>query len=48
MQIREILQDRTGSNFSLGHRWSVEVGAHNKSKYAILAGEEEKMLQMSE
>lgn len=47
-KVREILQDRTGSNFSLGHRWSVEVGAHNKSKYALLTGEEEKMLRMSE
>ena len=35
-RVRKVLAERTGSMYSLGHRWSFEVGAHNKSTYAIL------------
>ena len=35
-KVREILQERTGANYSLGHRWISEVGAHNKTKYTLL------------
>ena len=39
-KVRKILAQRTGTMYSLGHRWSVEVGAHNKSTYSILAAAE--------
>ena len=35
--IRRILAEREGSMYSLGHRWQVEVGKHNKSTYSVLA-----------
>ena len=39
-KVRKVLAERTGSMYSLGHRWSVEIGAHNKSTYSNLAAAE--------
>jgi hypothetical protein len=39
-KVRKVLAERTGAMYSLGHRWSVEIGAHNKSTYSILAAAE--------
>ena len=35
-KIRECLINRTGEMYNLGHRWTVKIGAHNKSEYFIL------------
>ena len=35
-KISKVLDDRTGNIYQLGHRWSVETGAHNKNKYSLL------------
>ena len=35
--IRRVLAEREGTMYSLGHRWTVEVGKHNKSTYSVLA-----------
>jgi len=35
--IRRILAEREGAVYSLGHRWQVTVGKHNKSTYRVLA-----------
>jgi len=35
-KIREVLFERTGGVFDLGHRWCVQIGAHNKQDYAVL------------
>lgn len=35
--IRRVLDEREGAVYSLGHRWQVEIGKHNKSTYSILA-----------
>jgi len=35
-KIRQVLAKRTGKDYALGHRWTVEVGKHNKSTYSIL------------
>ena len=35
-KISKVLGDRTGNIYRLGHRWSVETGAHNKNKYSLL------------
>ena len=35
-RIRKVLLDRTGGVFNLGHRWCVQIGAHNKQEYAVL------------
>jgi archaellum biogenesis ATPase FlaH len=35
-KIRKVLLERTGGVFDLGHRWCVQIGAHNKQKYAVL------------
>lgn len=34
--IRRVLAEREGSMYSLGHRWKVEVGKHNKSTYKVI------------
>ena len=39
-KVRKVLAERTGGMYSLGHRWSVEIGPHNKSSYSILAAVE--------
>ena len=39
-KVRKVLAERTGAMYSLGHRWSVEIGAHNRSIYSILAATE--------
>jgi hypothetical protein len=39
-KIRKVLAERTGSMYTLGHRWNVEIGAHNKSTYSILVAVE--------
>ena len=35
-KIRESLINRTGEKYDLGHRWTVKIGAHNKSEYVML------------
>ena len=35
-KIRESLINRTGEMYDLGHRWTVKIGAHNKSEYVML------------
>ena len=35
-KIRQVLAKRKGKDYALGHRWTVEVGKHNKSTYSIL------------
>ena len=35
-KIRKTLIDRTGSRYDLGARWTVSIGAHNKSEYSLL------------
>ena len=39
-KVRKVLAERTGTMYSLGHRWCVEIGAHNKNTYSILAATE--------
>ena len=34
---RKVLSDRTGTMYELGDRWSVKIGAHNKSTFKVLA-----------
>lgn len=35
-KVRKVLERWTGENYEEGHRWSFNVGAHNKSEYSIL------------
>ena len=35
-KIRKSLINRTGEMYDLGHRWRVNIGAHNKSEYSLL------------
>jgi hypothetical protein len=35
-RVRKVLEQRTGNMHQLGHRWTVNKGAHNKHVYAVL------------
>ena len=34
--VRRLLAEREGTMYSLGHRWTVAVGKHNKSTYSVV------------
>lgn len=35
-KLRKLIADRTGTDYGIGHRWSLSVGSHNTSTYALI------------